>query len=52
MIITSNLTSREMATFLGGASWSRLLQMVPKRYRVNMTGVRDMRPLLAENDWF
>ncbi len=52
MIVTSNLTSREMATFLGGASWSRLLQMVPKRYRINMTGIRDMRPLLAENDWF
>lgn len=52
LIITSNLTSREMATFLGGASWSRLLQMVPKRYRINMTGIRDMRPLLAEQEWF
>lgn len=52
MIITSNLTSREMATFLGGASWSRLLQMVPKKYRINMTGIRDMRPLLAEQEWF
>lgn len=52
LIITSNLTSREMATFLGGASWSRLLQMVPKKYRINMTGIRDMRPLLAEQEWF
>lgn len=54
LIITSNLTSREMATFLGGASWSRLLQMAPERYRVNMTGIRDMRPLLADdgNGWF
>jgi DNA replication protein DnaC len=52
VVVTSNLTSRELATFLGGASWSRLLQIVPKRYRVNMTGIRDMRPLIAETDWF
>lgn len=52
MIITSNLSSRELAEFLGGASWSRLLQMIPKQYRVNMTGIRDMRPILSESDYF
>ena len=50
LVITSNMSSRELAAFLGGASWSRLLQMCPPEYRVNMTGVRDMRPLLV-NDW-
>ena len=52
LVITSNLGSREMASFLGGASWSRLLQMVQKKYRINMTGIRDMRPLLADDECF
>lgn len=52
VVITSNLTSREMASFLGGASWSRLLQMVPEKYRINMTGIRDMRPILSGEQWF
>ena len=50
--MTSNMSSRELADFLGGASWSRLLQMCPKRYRINMTGIPDMRPLLADSDYF
>ncbi|MCP5020123.1 MAG: hypothetical protein GY938_33270, partial [Ketobacter sp.] len=49
VVITSNLSSRELAAFLGGATWSRLLSMVPKKYRVNMTGICDMRPLLADD---
>lgn len=52
IVITSNLTSREMASFLGGASWSRLLQMTPKQYRINMTGIRDMRPILSDDEFF
>lgn len=52
MILTSNLTSRQLAEHVGGAAWSRLLQMCPSRYRVNMTGLKDMRPLLAETEWF
>jgi hypothetical protein len=52
ILITSNMTSRELAAYLGGASWSRLLQMAPKKYRINMTGVRDMRPMLSESEWF
>jgi len=52
VVITSNLSSREMATFLGGATWSRLLEMVPKKYRINMTGIRDMRPMLADDGEF
>lgn len=51
VVITSNLSSRELAVFLGGATWSRLLQMCPKKFRVNMTGIRDIRPLLADSDW-
>lgn len=47
IVITSNMSSGELAEFLGGASWSRLLQMAPSQYRINMSGVRDMRPLLA-----
>lgn len=53
VVITSNLTSRELADHLGGATWSRLLNLAPKEYRVNMTGITDMRPLLAQSeDWF
>ena len=52
VLITSNFASRELAAFLGGATWSRLLQMCPKKFRINLTGIRDMRPLLAETDWF
>ena len=52
LILTSNMTSRELAEFLGGASWSRLLQMAPKSNRLNLTGLPDMRPLLAESGWF
>lgn len=48
IVITSNLPSRGLAELLGGASWSRLLQMCPTRYRLNMTGIMDMRPLLAD----
>lgn len=47
IVMTSNLNSRALATFLGGATWSRLLQMVPPENRVNMSGIRDMRPLLV-----
>lgn len=47
LIMTSNMKSTELAQFLGGAIWSRLLQMAPPEYRLNLTGVRDMRPLLA-----
>lgn len=52
IVITSNMSSKEMAEFLGGASWSRLLQMAPSQYRLNLKGVRDMRPLLADQGGF
>ena len=48
LLFTSNMSSRELAGFLGGASWSRLLQMARPEFRVNMTGLRDMRPLLVD----
>lgn len=50
LVITSNMSSRELAAFLGGASWSRLLQMARTEFRVNMTGLLDMRPLLVD-EW-
>lgn len=53
LILTSNMTSRELANFLGGATWSRLLERCPTQYRINLTGVPDMRPTLAESEeWF
>ena len=52
LVITSNMTSRQLADFLGGASWSRLLKMCPSDYRINMTGIMDYRPLLADTSWF
>lgn len=48
LAVTSNLAARELAGFLGGATWSRLLQMCPPQFRVNMTGLPDMRPVLGE----
>lgn len=48
LVITSNMSAKELAAFLGGAAWSRLLEMCPPQFRVNMTGIRDMRPLLGE----
>lgn len=48
LVITSNMSAKELAAFLGGATWSRLLQMCPPQFRINMTGIRDMRPLLGE----
>lgn len=50
LIITTNLTSLELAKFLGGASWSRLLEIVPGDYRINLSGVKDMRPLLGNSE--
>lgn len=50
LFITTNLTSLELAKFLGGASWSRLLEIVPRDYRINLSGVRDMRPLLGNSE--
>ena len=48
IVITSNMSAKELAGFLGGAAWSRLLQMCPPEFRVNMTGLPDYRPILGE----
>ena len=45
VILTSNYRLDELATFLGGATWSRLLEMVPEGYMIDITGVRDYRPI-------
>lgn len=43
--MTSNYRLNELATFLGGATWSRLLEMVPDGFIIDITGVRDYRPI-------
>ncbi|MCA9936218.1 MAG: hypothetical protein KC415_19930, partial [Anaerolineales bacterium] len=45
VIITSNFRFDELARYLGGASWSRLMEMAPDGYMVDITGVRDYRPI-------
>lgn len=45
IIMTSNYRLNELATFLGGATWSRLLEMVPDGFMIDITGVRDYRPI-------
>lgn len=45
VIMTSNYRLNELATFLGGATWSRLLEMVPDGFMIDITGVRDYRPI-------
>lgn len=47
LVLTTNFTAAQLAAFLGGASWSRLTHMVQPAFRVNLTGVRDFRPILA-----
>lgn len=46
LIVTSNLRLKPLAEFLGGASWSRLLQMSPSGFMRDMTGVRNYRPYI------
>ena len=43
LIITSNTTLDELAAHVGGRAWSRLLQMAPAGYMVNLSGVPDYR---------
>lgn len=43
LIITSNSTLDELAAHVGGRAWSRLLQMAPAGYMVNLSGVPDYR---------
>ena len=47
VIITSNFRFDELARYLGGASWSRLMEMAPDGYMVDITGVRDYRPIAS-----
>ncbi len=52
LILTSNLESQALASLIGGAAWSRLLETAPEHYKINLTGVRDMRPILGAQEWF
>ncbi len=46
LIVTSNLRLKALAEFLGGASWTRLLQMAPNGCVRDLTGVRNYRPYI------
>jgi len=48
LVLTSNLTAGQLAETIGGAAWSRLLEMTPSHYKINLSGIPDMRPMLAE----
>lgn len=43
VVITANMTLDQLATHLGGRCWSRLLEMAPAGFMVDMTGVPDHR---------
>lgn len=43
VIITGNLTLDALATHVGGRAWSRLLEMAPAGFMIDMTGVPDYR---------
>lgn len=43
MIITANLTADGLAQHIGGRAWSRLLEMAPTGFMLDMTGVPDYR---------
>lgn len=43
VIITGNLRMDDLAYHIGGRAWSRLLQMAPRGYMLDMTGVPDWR---------
>lgn len=43
VIITANLTLDNLAAHIGGRAWSRLLEMAPSGFMVDLTGVPDYR---------
>lgn len=43
LFITTNLTANEVRELLGEASWSRLLEMAPKGFIVQLDGIDDYR---------
>lgn len=43
VIITANMTLDQLATHLGGRCWSRLLEMAPAGFMIDLTGVPDYR---------
>jgi len=45
LVITSNMQIADLEVFLGGASWTRLLQMCPPGGIHDLTGVRNWRRL-------
>lgn len=43
LIITGNLSVADLSAHIGGRAWSRLLQMAPSGFILDMTGVPDYR---------
>lgn len=43
LVLTGNMTIDELAAHVGGRAWSRLLQMAPKGFMLDLTGVPDYR---------
>lgn len=48
VVITTNLTGAKMEGLIGGDGRSRLLAMVPPKYRLNLSGIPDWRPISHE----
>lgn len=42
-VVTANLTLDELAAHVGGRAWSRLLEMAPTGFMIDLTGVPDYR---------
>lgn len=43
VVITANMGLNELESHIGGRAWSRLLEMAPKGFMLDMTGVPDYR---------
>lgn len=48
LLLTTNLTNRELGHLIGLETWDRILHLSPKSYRVDMTGLPTIRPILGE----
>lgn len=48
IVITTNLSGSQMEELIGGDGRSRLRQMVPPEYRINMSGIPDYRDVIHQ----
>jgi len=47
VVITANMSLDQLGEYVGGRCWSRLLEMAPTGFMVDMTGVPDYRRLVS-----